>query len=117
MPRATPPAPPPESLSYHHGNLRDALIAAALELEPEHGPLGISLREVARRVGVTHAAAYHHFENKDALVLAVAEQGFTALADQLDHDIAAARDPFFAVIDAAVCYTRFAIRAPSRFRF
>jgi AcrR family transcriptional regulator len=112
-----PGATPPESQSYHHGNLRDALIAAALELEPDHGPLGISLREVARRVGVTHAAAYHHFENKEALVRAVAEEGFAALVAELDRDIAGARDPFFAVIDAAVSYTRFALRAPSRFRF
>jgi AcrR family transcriptional regulator len=112
-----PGATPPENLAYHHGNLRDALIVAALELEPEYGPLGISLREVARRVGVTHAAAYHHFENKDALVLAVADQGFRTLIEGLDRDIAAARDPFFAVIDAAVSYTRFAVRGPSQFRF
>ena len=112
-----PAATPPESGGYHHGNLRDALIDAALALEPDHGPLGVSLREVARKVGVTHPAAYHHFESKEALVLAVAERGFQALAARLDEDIADARDPFFAVIDAAVSYTRFAVRAPSQFRF
>ncbi|MDE3128941.1 MAG: helix-turn-helix transcriptional regulator, partial [Gemmatimonadota bacterium] len=62
--------------TYHHGNLRDAFIEAALALEPEHGPLGLSLREVARKVGVTHAAAYHHFASKEALVLAVADDGY-----------------------------------------
>ncbi|MBW7935140.1 MAG: TetR family transcriptional regulator [Gemmatimonadaceae bacterium] len=41
---------------YHHGHLRDALIAAALSLEPEHGPLGVSLRQVAKAAGVYHAA-------------------------------------------------------------
>ena len=111
MPAATP------TPTYHHGNLRDALIGAALQLEPDHGPLGISLREVARRVGVTHAAAYHHFESKDALVLAVAERGYDSLCASLDADISAARNPFFAVIDAAVSYTRFAVRGPSQFRF
>src|SRR5262249_11926466 len=111
MPAATPPEPG----GYHHGNLRDALIDAALALEPDYGPLGVWLLEVARKVGVTHAAAYHHFENKDALVLAVAERGFQALTAVLEADLAAARDPFFAVIDAAVAYTRFAARAPSQF--
>ena len=103
--------------SYHHGNLRDALIAAALTLEPENGPLGVSLREVARLVGVTHAAAYHHFDNKNALVVAVAEQGFDRVIATLDEAIAAARGPFFSVIEAGVAYARFAVRNPSHFRF
>lgn len=102
---------------YHHGNLRDALINAALTLEPESGPLGVSLREVARVVGVTHAAAYHHFENKDALVVAVAAQSFEQLAAALDDSIAKARSQFFAVIDVSVAYARFAVRNESRFRF
>src|SRR5262245_24871878 len=112
-----PAATPPDSGGYHHGNLRDALLDAALALEPDYGPLGVSLREVARHVGVTHPAAYHHFESKDALVVAVAERGFDRLLAGLDQDIAAARDSFFAVIDGAVSYTRFAVRGPSQFRF
>lgn len=107
---------------YHHGNLRDAFIDAALALEPEHGPLGISLREVARAVGVTHAAAYHHFAGKEALVLAVADDGYARL-------LAALREPdrpapvtgqmaaLFRLIAVGVEYVRFAFDQPSRFRF
>jgi AcrR family transcriptional regulator len=107
---------------YHHGNLRDAFIEAALALEPEHGPLGISLREVARKVGVTHAAAYHHFAGKDALVVAVADDGYARL-------LSAIRDPelpapftsrmaaLFHLIAVGVEYVRFAVENPSRFRF
>jgi AcrR family transcriptional regulator len=103
--------------SYHHGNLRDALIGAALELEPEHGPLGVSLREVSRKVGVTHAAAYHHFESKDSLVVAVSEKGFAALIGELDAELARDADGFFSLIGAGVAYVRFAMRSPSMFRF
>ncbi len=103
--------------SYHHGNLRDALIAAALELEPEHGPLGVSLREVSRKVGVTHAAAYHHFASKDSLVIAVSETGFTTLLGELDTALAHDDDGFFSMIGIGVAYVRFAMRSPSMFRF
>jgi AcrR family transcriptional regulator len=103
--------------SYHHGKLRDALIAAALELEPEHGPLGVSLREVSRRVGVTHAAAYHHFDSKDSLVVAVSDQGFAALLGDLDSELAHDGDGFFSLIGISVAYVRFAMRSPSMFRF
>jgi AcrR family transcriptional regulator len=105
------------SASYHHGNLRDALIAAALALEPEHGPLGISLREVARVVGVAHTAAYHHFASKEALVLAVADHGFERLLAELDAELHESPDPFFSVIALGEAYVRFAARAPSQFRF
>ena len=108
--------------TYHHGNLRDAFIAAALALEPEHGPLGISLREVARHVGVSHAAAYHHFASKEALVLAVADDGYTRLLaairePQLPAPFTGPMAALFGVIGIGVAYVRFAVEQPSRFRF
>jgi AcrR family transcriptional regulator len=105
------------SSAYHHGNLREALIAGALALEPAHGPLGVSLREVAREVGVTHAAAYHHFASKEALLVAVAEQGFEQLLAALDREPVPVANPFFAVIANASGYARYAVRNPSQFRF
>ena len=107
---------------YHHGNLRDALIEAALALEPRHGALGISLREVARGVGVTHAAAYHHFASKEALVLAVADDGYARLLAAIGEPALPApftgrMAAFFRVIAVGVEYVRFAIDHPSRFRF
>lgn len=72
---------------YHHGDLRRALVDAALALISE-GELGtFSLREVARRAGVTPAAPYHHFKDKTALLAAVAEEGFVALGKRLEAAI------------------------------
>jgi len=65
--------------SYHHGDLRRVLIATALELAEEQDVSNLTLREVARRAGVTHSAPYHHFPTKESLLAAVAEEGFRAL--------------------------------------
>ena len=66
----------PRKSSYHHGNLRTALLDAALELIREQGVGAISLREVARRAGVSHAAPAHHFGDKAGLLTALAAEGF-----------------------------------------
>jgi AcrR family transcriptional regulator len=65
--------------NYHHGDLRQSLIDAAIALISEEGISDLSLRQVARRVGVSHNAPYRHFEDKEALLAAVAEQGFQSL--------------------------------------
>ena len=70
--------------TYHHGDLRKALLDSARELLEEGGPPALSLREIARRVGVSAPAAYHHFRNLEAIAQAVAEQGFGDLAAKLD---------------------------------
>jgi AcrR family transcriptional regulator len=69
--------------SYHHGNLREAMVEAALQLIREHGPAGFSFAEVARLVGVSGAAPYRHFRDRNALVAEVALQGFTKFAAEL----------------------------------
>ena len=61
---------------YHHGNLRDALLAAAIEILEAEGLSALTLRAVARRVGVSQTAPYRHFEGKEALLAAVAAEGF-----------------------------------------
>jgi AcrR family transcriptional regulator len=76
--------------SYHHGNLRPALIEATIELIDEQGIRALTLRELARRVGVTHAAPYRHFRDKSALLRAVAAHGFRQLAARLRETT---RDP------------------------
>ena len=58
--------------TYHHGDLRNALVTAAVELVEGSSPEELTLREVSRRVGVNHRAAYRHFEDKTALLAAVA---------------------------------------------
>ena len=65
---------------YHHGNLRAVLLEAALAEIAERGPQALSLRELARRAGVSHAAPAHHFGDKPGLLTAIAAEGFRRLA-------------------------------------
>ncbi|MFI6738148.1 TetR/AcrR family transcriptional regulator [Nonomuraea sp. NPDC050451] len=91
-----------QQTTYHHGNLRRAIIDAALAAIAESGPAGWSLRELARRAGVSHAAPAHHFGDKTGLLTAVAAEGFEAFADALER----ADDD---VLEVGVAYVRFAI--------
>ena len=68
------------AVGQHHGDLRQALIGAALEIVADSTPDDVTLRAVARRAGVSAAAPYHHFADKDALLAAVARDGFDSLA-------------------------------------
>lgn len=105
----------PAAKPYHHGNLRVALLDAAIHLIAEVGPAGFNLREVARRAGVSHNAPYRHFRNRDDLMAAVAEQGFRELIQAMlagagSH--ARARDR---LKQAGLAYVRFALRRPQHF--
>ena len=73
-----------ERRGYHHGNLREALIDAVRGLIEKHGPSGFSFSEAARAAGVSPAAPYRHFKDREAIVAEVAEQGFEKLADKLE---------------------------------
>src|SRR5437763_11993969 len=101
---------------YHHGNLREALVEAALALVEERGSPEFTLREVDRRVGVTHAAPQRHFEDRAALVAAVAEEGFRELRAHVDRGVARARDPAARLHALGVGYVQFALRNPAHFR-
>lgn len=74
--------------SYHHGNLHDALIIAAAELIDENGPLDFAMIDAARRAGVSSAAPYRHFKDKDALLEAVREVAFMALNESIETTVA-----------------------------
>jgi AcrR family transcriptional regulator len=104
--------------SYHHGDLRRVLLEASIELIRERGLDDLSLREVARRAGVSPAAPYHHFETRQELLVALALDGFTmlAVATAKARDEAASDDPIdrFAAIGHA--YIRFALEHPAHFR-
>jgi AcrR family transcriptional regulator len=71
--------------SYHHGNLREALVAASLRLIEERGPLGFTLAEAARAAGVSAAAPYRHFRGRDELIEEVARQGFLMFRERLER--------------------------------
>ena len=70
--------------SYHHGNLKEVLLEAARKLIEEHGAFGFSLTEAARLAGVSPAAPYRHFRDRDALLAEVAKSGFDRFAARLD---------------------------------
>lgn len=74
--------------SYHHGDLRNALIIAATELIEERGNIEFSMSEAARRAGVSSGAPYRHFKDKEALLVAVAELGFMGLQSAIEDAIA-----------------------------
>ena len=73
----------PAARPYHHGNLKEALLAAAVEAIAESGPRGFTLREAARRAGVSHNAPYRHFRDRDDLLAAVAADGFDRLGEAM----------------------------------
>jgi AcrR family transcriptional regulator len=75
--------------AYQHGNLREALVQAGLKLLGEGGVANLSLRAAAQLAGVSHAAPYRHFKDKDALVAAIAEQGFRLLTAAMREEVAA----------------------------
>lgn len=88
MTRPNPSSAAPLRESYHHGNLREALIEAALNLIGEQGVEALSVREVARRAGVSPGAPFRHFANRTALLTAVAEQAGQRLRDAVDEVMA-----------------------------
>ncbi|MEV0062240.1 TetR/AcrR family transcriptional regulator [Nocardia sp. NPDC050718] len=103
------------STSYHHGDLPSALVRAAVELLEEDGAADLSLRAAARRAGVSTAAPYRHFADRDALLSAVAAVGYRDLAEQL---VAASPTPSTSedLAAIAVAYVRFALARPALFR-
>ncbi len=102
--------------SYHHGDLRNALIAATLLLVEEKGVDGFTMSEAARRAGVSVAAPYRHFADRTALVTATSAHGFDALYDALTVDVDdAMHDPIAVVIETAARYVEFAEESPARF--
>ena len=70
---------------YHHGNLRQALVDASLELIEHRGPMGFTLSEAAKQAGVTPAAVYRHFEGRDDLIAEAARQGYEIFADLMEY--------------------------------
>jgi AcrR family transcriptional regulator len=105
-----------KKFKYHHGHLRDALLTAALEILERDGVEGLSLRALAKATGVTQAAPYSHFADKDELLAAVAESGFQRLAFQMADDAVGAPDTQARVERLIASYIRFAQRNKALFQ-
>jgi len=102
--------------SYHHGNLRAALVAAGTELIAESGVEAVNMRELARRAGVSSAAPYRHFADKDTLLAAIAAQGFERLVDRMREVVADADDASEGFARQGMAFSTFAIANPAHFR-
>ena len=102
--------------AYHHGDLRSALLQASLELIDESGIGALSLREVARKAGVSHNAFYLHFKDRGSLLAALVEDGFAVLAEEMVQARAAAPDARTRLEACGLAYIRFALASPARFK-
>ncbi|RMF19143.1 MAG: TetR/AcrR family transcriptional regulator [Gammaproteobacteria bacterium] len=102
--------------SYHHGDLKQALIEAALDLLREQGVSGLSLRAIAARAKVSHMAPYSHFRNKKELVQAVAAAGFDELTRRLIELRKVYVEPGERVLNYGVAYVQFAVENPDLYR-
>jgi len=103
--------------NYHHGDLKNALINAGVEILAREGVGGLSLRKVAKQAGVSHAAPYAHFADKQALIAAISTEGFKQLYIQIEEIIKAYRgEPKNLLVESGWAYVQFALNQPDRFK-
>lgn len=103
--------------NYHHGDLKNALIAAGIDILSKEGVHGLSLRKVAQRAGVSHAAPYAHYADKQALIAAISTEGYRRLYETLRAiGERYAGDPLRQLIEGAWAYTQFALQDPDHFK-
>jgi AcrR family transcriptional regulator len=104
-----------EQRPYHHGNLREALLRGAIRVISEVGPAAFTLREVARRAGVSHNAPYRHFRDKDAILSAVAAEGFRELTKSMREAGERQSNSLDKLKQSGLAYVAFAVRRPEHF--
>lgn len=103
--------------TYHHGDLKQALVSAGIKILKEEGVTALTLRSAARAAGVSHSAPYAHFTDKQSLLAAISTRGFIVLQERL---VATAEqysnDPGFLVAETGWAYTQFALDEPALFK-
>ena len=103
--------------SYHHGNLRQALIDAGIKIINESGEEGLSLRKVALRCEVSHAAPYAHFKDKEELIEAIKSSVTDQFMEELKGAVGGAPNAEQAIVEMGKHYVSFFIRKPDYFKF
>lgn len=101
---------------YHHGDLRQALIETAAKVAAREGVEAIVLTSLAKKTGVSGTAPFKHFESREALLVAVAEEGVRRLVERTDAATKGFDDPLLAQQRGAMAYVRFAVEEPGYFR-
>ena len=107
---------PTKRTAYHHGDLRRALIDAGLKILEQDGIDALSLRQVARTIGVSQAAPYAHFKDKHAILEAIAKEGFGLLLDYMHRWGDKAKDDPSKLTAYGVAYVSFAVDHPALFK-
>ncbi len=103
--------------AYHHGDLKNALVQAGIAILSEDGLPALSLRKVAARAGVSHSAPYAHFADKQALIAAIALEGFQQLFERLQAGMSKVTPhPEQRLVEIACAYVRFAQESPATFK-
>lgn len=103
--------------NYHHGDLKNALIKAGVEILSKEGIEGLSLRKVAQRAGVSHSAPYSHFPDKQSLIAAISTEGFNQLYAELDSAVLAhPNNPKKQLEQGALAYVQFALNNTDTFK-
>ena len=103
--------------NYHHGDLKNALIQAGIDILAEEGVGGLSLRKAARKAGVSHAAPYAHFDDKQTLIAAIAADGHNKINQRLEAVVARyPADPLRQFMGAVWAYVQFGLEAPAHYK-
>ena len=107
----------PKKRTYHHGDLKNALIKAGVEILAKDGVSGLSLRKVAMKAGVSHAAPYAHFADKQALIAAISTEGFRQLYERVSGVAEKYQNqPEKQLVEVAWAYVQFAMDDRDRFK-
>jgi AcrR family transcriptional regulator len=107
----------PAKSSYHHGDLKNALIKAGADLLSKEGVSALSLRKVAQKAGVSHAAPYAHFDDKQALIAAISTEGYKDLYGRIAQAAECYRsDPLRRFVEASWAYVQYALDEPDHFK-
>lgn len=107
----------PKKKAYHHGDLKNALIEAGADILSKEGVSALTLRKVAQKAGVSHAAPYAHFTDKQALIAAISTEGYKQLYEQIALVAEQYRsDPRRRFVEASWAYVQFALDEPDQFK-